>query len=158
MGLTGLLVEVFHKRKHRLENGRRKTLQACDEYMFNAAPISRHSSSLAMMLKDRKLFNELLVFSQTEHCSENFELWKSVCAYQVEKNPQARKKVASRIWQDFLSSNAPKEVNVSGQTKLQVEIELEYGNCDPQLFNNVQTDVELLMADVYLRYSLSKKN
>jgi hypothetical protein len=153
MGFASRIARVLMKKRSKEERSSATTVvrePLCTELV-------RRSSSMERILQDPFIYDQVLRFSESEFCSENFELWQQLRRYRLEKNAAARLDLAERIWKIYLARNAPKEVNVSGVSRSIVEERITNGQCDQKLFISVMMDVETLMADVYLRYSLTKK-
>ncbi len=86
-------------------------------------------------------------------CGENIEFWLRVNAYQTVLDPEELHLQAMSIWDDFLSSSSPTELNVGSKTRKAIRYELENGLAAASTYNEAQREVlKLISLDVYPKF------
>jgi len=102
----------------------------------------------------RRLFKDFLV---QEYSEENLLFWT-----EVEKlkdllyDDEAHRKKSKKIYEEFVESMAPKEINISGTTRRKIAEELENDNTSENVFKIAQNEVYVLMRrQSYPRFLVS---
>lgn len=102
----------------------------------------------------RRLFKDFLV---QEYSEENLLFWT-----EVEKlkdllyDDEAYRKKSKEIYEEFVESMAPKEINISGTTRRKIAEELENDNMGENVFRIAQNEVYVLMRrQSYPRFLVS---
>jgi hypothetical protein len=153
MGLKHRLLEVLRSDSKKTRRAS-ISLKKDEPTMLFQSPIQKHSSTLEQLLKNPQVYEKLYKFSKSEFCTENLELWRWLQIFATEKDPKTRKQVAEYIWNKYLAFDAPREANIPAQARKQIEEHIANGQCSPTLFSCIQQDVESMLSDVYLRFSL----
>lgn len=103
------------------------------------------------LLRDKsglKLFTEFL---KREFSDENIDFWKECEEYKDFKDVSSRKRKAKAIFEKYITSDAPRAVNIDDITRQQVEAQLE--NPSSETFVDAQTKTFYLMKqDSYSRF------
>ncbi|PIK62045.1 putative regulator of G-protein signaling 3 isoform X3 [Apostichopus japonicus] len=112
--------------------------------------IRRWAEGFETLLKDEFGLDAFRKFLQTEFSDENIEFWLACEDY---KNLKPSKMVARahKIYEDYVTIQAPREVNLDSRTRLQVVSNLSHPN--KHSFEQAQKRIEALMEkDSYPRF------
>lgn len=101
-----------------------------------------------------KMFEE---FCKNEFCIENFLLKKFIRDFKNEKYIKEKKVIAKEIYNTFIKEGSLFQVNISGETLVQVTESLEKDELIENLFDNVEKDLTQNLVDIFLRFSRSNK-
>jgi len=95
----------------------------------------------------------LRIFAKKSHCNENLDFWKKAEELKDIKNSEDMRKEAKKIYKMFVAKGSPAELNISGQLKEQIELQMN-GEFDASVFDNVQESVVDLMlySGVFVRF------
>ncbi|VDI63387.1 regulator of G-protein signalling 3 [Mytilus galloprovincialis] len=108
------------------------------------------SKSLEDLLRDKNGVELFLLFLRSEFSEENLEFWISCEEFRT-CNESSMPVMAQKIYQEFVVSKAPKEVNLDADTRTETIENLE--NLSRDTFDAPQHKIQALMAkDSYPRF------
>ncbi|XP_053549677.1 regulator of G-protein signaling 16-like [Bombina bombina] len=144
---------------HKVEIGQHAVTTGYFSWYIKNKSNSRNAMKEYMSWKDS--FNKLLrskegisafrAFLQTEFSEENLEFWVACEDYRRTRSTAKLQDKAERIFQEFLQSGAPREVNVDHQTRevTRKQITVACRSC----FDEAQEQTRILMEkDSYPRF------
>lgn len=93
-------------------------------------------------------------FLKTEYAEENLLFWLSVERLKKERDPIAFKNMAQTIYNDYVSTESPKEVSIDHKTRQSIDVEMT--NPSESIFDSAQKHVYYVMfQDCYPRFLMS---
>ncbi|XP_071821954.1 uncharacterized protein [Apostichopus japonicus] len=112
--------------------------------------IRRWAEGFETLLKDEFGLEAFRKFLQTEFSDENIEFWLA-CEDYKDLKPSKMVARAHKIYEDYVTIQAPREVNLDSRTRLQVVSNLSHPN--KHSFEQAQKRIEALMEkDSYPRF------
>jgi class 3 adenylate cyclase len=111
-------------------------------------------------LSDVSLREAFAKYMKDERSEENFKFWLLTEEYSNTADEIKRVIMMKKIFDGFLSTGSKHQVNTSDESKKQIEIAIaNYQDRllypDRNLLKNLQTEVEILMADTFARFKNS---
>lgn len=94
-------------------------------------------------------------YCKVEFSEENFLAWHAVRHYK--KNPSRMQ--AQAIYDQYISNDAPQQINLPSPTKLKVEAELndpDFDGAAATIFDKLAKDLEVNLADTFTRFTVSE--
>ena len=91
-------------------------------------------------------------FLETEHNVENIKFWLAVKEYSEipVKDPKGlRLELGQQIYDQYIKSDAPEQVNLDSKSQMSVANEVSNKNFTPELFNSCAHEILLLMNANY---------
>lgn len=120
----------------------------------DAEDIKKWAEGFESLLKDKLGLEAFRKFLQTEFSDENIEFWLACEEYKNQK-PSKMVARAHKIYEDYVTIQAPREVNLDSRTRLQVVSNLSHPN--KHSFEQAQKRIEALMEkDSYPRFLRSE--
>uniref|UniRef100_H2YYQ5 RGS domain-containing protein n=1 Tax=Ciona savignyi TaxID=51511 RepID=H2YYQ5_CIOSA len=115
------------------------------------------SYTLADVLENKRMRLSFKLFLQSEFSSENFDFWCECERYRKVKRSAQKAKDAEKIYQEYICSMSPNQVNIDHVTRRQITEEMGCG--DPptsNIFDNAQRYIFTIMEnDSFPRFVLS---
>ncbi|VDP10939.1 unnamed protein product [Soboliphyme baturini] len=117
----------------------------------NVEELIQISASFEQMLKNRTLRCLFSQFLEREYSEENLIFWLACEEVNQIKDSAVVAKKINEIYESFITKNAPLELNLSSDVRLQIIASI--GNPDPSIFRTAQDQIFLLMKnDSYPRF------
>ncbi|XP_046461971.1 regulator of G-protein signaling 8-like [Daphnia pulex] len=114
------------------------------------------SESFAALMASKYGSSLYRAFLLREFSNENLEFWLAVEEYKNSK-PQKMAAKAQQIYNDFVATQSPKEVNLDSETRLLTLTNVQSNNPDQHVFDRAQRRIQHMMErDSYLRFLQSK--
>ncbi|KAK7877258.1 hypothetical protein WMY93_032033 [Mugilogobius chulae] len=111
--------------------------------------------SLEQLLAHKYGKAAFFVFLKSEFCEENLEFWSKCEDYRTLSCEKEQKTTANSIYEEFVRSEAPKEINLDYLTRNAITAGLS--NPDPELFIQAERKVYSLMENnAYPRFLQSQ--
>lgn len=119
-------------------------------------------SQLVEVLQDRLMLEEFVKFMKSEWSIENYLLYSDLQKYSSTKKEE-RKKLGQDIYNMYLLSSSPFEVNLRNESKLRATIEIELQGdltfLELDVRNNMtDTLTRFVFTPIYVKFSELKKN
>ena len=91
-------------------------------------------------------------FVNSHLCAENHDFWQDVEEYrrtyeQQEEGSEMMKEHAKRIWEKYLSEDAPDQINITGEVDKQIKDAVLYDKITSRLFDKAQKEIFTLMKN-----------
>jgi hypothetical protein len=112
---------------------------------------------LRLVLSNFDLHEMMTNFCKKEYTDENMTLWDAICKYNDERDYEIKKSLAWKLWTMFLSPESEVDINIKSLTARRIAEQMEMGLYDDLLFSELQHEVELLLTDSFVRFSLTKE-
>ncbi|XP_075901484.1 regulator of G-protein signaling 8-like [Nelusetta ayraudi] len=117
--------------------------------------VVRWSESFDHLLSHKHGLAAFRTFLKSEFSDENIEFWMACEEYKKIKNSSKLLSKATKIYKEFIDSQAPREVNIDHRTREKTKQSLQ--DPTPTSLNEVQAKVYSLMErDSYPRFLRSK--
>jgi class 3 adenylate cyclase len=147
--------------KHPQDIGAAKVYNSCCSYLKQTIEQMKQLS-LDMALKQPTMKDVFEVFVHNERSEENLTCWTLIEQYKNCHSEQDRIIVTKRIYKDYLGKNAKHLVNTNQtNTSLIREAIKQYDENlvypEPDILNDLQTELELLMNDTFIRFKKSQE-
>ncbi|XP_076822726.1 uncharacterized protein LOC143469057 [Clavelina lepadiformis] len=108
------------------------------------------SDLLKKVLQNKDACNAFRNYLEREHSEENIDFWKEVEKYRE----KTKITLAEKIFNSYVVENAPKEVNITHETKSWTKLQMRNPNFD--VFDRAQNEVFVLMQkDSFARFCSS---
>ncbi|XP_071947357.1 uncharacterized protein [Antedon mediterranea] len=112
--------------------------------------VKQWSDSFDRLLRDKCGLEAFRQFLQTEFSDENIEFWLACEEYRM-LSPSKHTNRARKIHEDFVATQAPREVNLDSATRIETTSNVR--KADEHTFDNAQKRIEALMEkDSYPRF------
>ncbi|KAL0488743.1 GTPase activator protein [Acrasis kona] len=123
----------------------------------------KESFELQEVLAEPLCREYLAEFLKTEYCEENMSFYENVIVYKTWKNKRQRLNHAMDIYKEFVSLDAPRQINIDLSAVNIVRSRIR--DCEEHepdehlvgLFDNICDHIEHVMTDSYSRFIMSTK-
>uniref|UniRef100_H2YFP8 RGS domain-containing protein n=1 Tax=Ciona savignyi TaxID=51511 RepID=H2YFP8_CIOSA len=108
--------------------------------------------SLAQLLTNKRETSAFRTFLQSEFSEENLNFWLDCESFKQIK-PNKIRKVAAKIYEQYLEVGSPNEINIDAKTRDLIQSNL--ANPNIEIFNQAQSRIfKLMESDSFRRFRL----
>lgn len=128
-----------------------RTLKNCRKKKRNGRELLGNKE-VDNIMNNPELREIFLKFSKGEWSAENVILWENLQKFKQIIDPVKKIQFVKYIYNDFLTPNAPFEVNILESTKEQIYDDIEKQNIHEEIFNQIEIEIYMNLMDILQRF------